>query len=319
MFRDILEHANGLDEWQNNDYHQLGSRTDFCGNIADCIYDHFARVTFERIHTPLVEQVGSIPSSKVLVLHLESESDVLLNGRFLNTGTFHFSSSKRIHAVARSPMRACILTFDRDFFFHHIAGQPEQPAFRGPFERVVTPEMPTFQRFGDLVSGRFSQVLEGGSIQADLPALSGCLREVWQTGLRPTSELQSSTRAYIVDRSCELLLRNFENEDYGVPDICDSLRISRRTLQYSFDSVVGLSPSNYIRAIRLNIARKTLITSPREKVQGAALHAGFSHLGRFSRYYQDFFGELPSDTAYRSMIAVSAIAQHDLIYQPSRF
>lgn len=60
-----------------------------------------------------------------------------------------------------------------------------------------------------------------------------------------------------------------------------------------------MSPSNYVRTVRLNVARKFMLLSPHDNIQGAALDAGFSHLGRFSKYYQDFFGKLPSQALGR--------------------
>ncbi|MNE60088.1 transcriptional regulator EutR [compost metagenome] len=64
---------------------------------------------------------------------------------------------------------------------------------------------------------------------------------------------------------------------------------------------MGMSPSNYIRIVRLNVARKLLLLSPSERIQGAAMDAGFNHLGRFSKYYHEFYGELPSETLSRCL------------------
>jgi len=42
--------------------------------------------------------------------------------------------------------------------------------------------------------------------------------------------------------------------------------------------------------------RTELASGKAPAVSEAALRSGFDHLGRFARYYRDFFGESPSAT-----------------------
>ncbi|WP_175913303.1 helix-turn-helix domain-containing protein [Burkholderia metallica] len=105
----------------------------------------------------------------------------------------------------------------------------------------------------------------------------------------------ASTQSYIVRRSQEIAL---ESDDVPtVIDLCHHLRISRRTLQYSFQNVVGTTPTAYLRSIRLNAVRRFLMTTPDTmRIGDAAAQFGFCHFGRFSAYYQQHFHELPSHT-----------------------
>jgi len=79
--------------------------------------------------------------------------------------------------------------------------------------------------------------------------------------------------------------------------LCDQLGVSRRTLQNCFQTVLGVSPLSYLRAVRLNAARQALKTAP--SVTEAATDLGFWHFGHFARDYQQMFGELPSQTFRR--------------------
>jgi AraC family transcriptional regulator, ethanolamine operon transcriptional activator len=83
----------------------------------------------------------------------------------------------------------------------------------------------------------------------------------------------------------------------GIADLCRALGVSRRTLQYCFHDVIGLSPVEFLRVVRLNGVRRTLRTAP--SVTQAAAQWGFWHLGYFSRDYRKMFGELPSQTFRR--------------------
>lgn len=96
-----------------------------------------------------------------------------------------------------------------------------------------------------------------------------------------------------------------EHADAGVnvPELCRQFHMSRRTLQYSFEEVTGLSPTAYIRNIRLNGARRELRRLQRgdRSVSEIALDWGFSHFGQFSQDYRQLFAELPS-TTLRSVV-----------------
>lgn len=60
-----------------------------------------------------------------------------------------------------------------------------------------------------------------------------------------------------------------------------------------------VSPMERLRLLRLDAARAYLQAQSQASVTDAALLHGFGHLGRFSAYYRERFGELPSQT--RSM------------------
>lgn len=85
-----------------------------------------------------------------------------------------------------------------------------------------------------------------------------------------------------------------------VPDLCEMLHVSRRTLQYAFETVVGTSPVAYLRALRLNAVRRDLRTGRVATVQDAAARHGFWSLSQFGSDYRHQFAERPSQTMARS-------------------
>jgi len=88
----------------------------------------------------------------------------------------------------------------------------------------------------------------------------------------------------------------------SLADLCRAAGVSARTLQYAFECICGMPPSQYFKRRRLSLARRALQQS--EPIAGAvkvaALDAGFLHLGRFSAEYQAMFGEKPSETLHKS-------------------
>lgn len=107
-----------------------------------------------------------------------------------------------------------------------------------------------------------------------------------------------ASRKAIVAQAKEYVMANPE-EPVMVADLCRALKVSRRTLQYSFQSVHGINPVTYLRAVRLNGVRRMLKEAAGNSgvcVADIAARWGFWHLSHFASDYKALFGELPSQT-----------------------
>lgn len=106
----------------------------------------------------------------------------------------------------------------------------------------------------------------------------------------------ATPRRQLVDRAQAITAARLEQPP-TVAELCDALGVSRRSLQYGFHEVWGVSPLSYLRVMRLNAARRSLKTAG--SVTEAATQLGFWHFGHFARDYHAMFGELPSMTFRR--------------------
>ena len=87
----------------------------------------------------------------------------------------------------------------------------------------------------------------------------------------------------------------------SVQDVYRAAGVSRRTLNYAFRELIGVTPKQYLRATRLDGVRKELHRKgPSAKIADTANTWGYWHLGQFAADYRRQFGELPSDTLRRS-------------------
>ncbi|WP_322011150.1 helix-turn-helix domain-containing protein [Paraburkholderia sp. J12] len=113
----------------------------------------------------------------------------------------------------------------------------------------------------------------------------------------PTTIPSGPRRQWIVSAAREYVLAN-RDRPVGVPELCEVLHVSRRTLQYCFQDVCGIAPNHYLRAIRLNGARRDLRRAQHDEksVQDVAADWGFWHLSQFALDYRKLFGVRPSDT-----------------------
>jgi AraC-like DNA-binding protein len=70
------------------------------------------------------------------------------------------------------------------------------------------------------------------------------------------------------------------------------------TLQNGFKTLTGFTLQKFFRILKLNLAHSELVASAKgeKTVSQIASRWGFTHLGRFSGYYKELFGESPSET-----------------------
>lgn len=113
----------------------------------------------------------------------------------------------------------------------------------------------------------------------------------------PPPALTQERRRHVVDAARAYMHAHIA-ETITVAELCVELGVSRRTLQYSFQEVLGINPVRFLRALRLNGVRRELRTAaaPAPSVQDTAAKWGFWHLGHFVSDYKRMFGELPSQT-----------------------
>jgi transcriptional regulator GlxA family with amidase domain len=111
-------------------------------------------------------------------------------------------------------------------------------------------------------------------------------------GNRSASHIARLARGYIEDHYSKTI---------RMEDVCGHTGASLRTLQRSFREYFQVSPSDYIKARRLNAARQDLLAGApsRARVARIALDNGFVHLGRFSIDYREHFCESPRETLAR--------------------
>jgi len=117
--------------------------------------------------------------------------------------------------------------------------------------------------------------------------------------------LYDVSHLHVVRRAREVALDRI-GEPLQVRDLCAATGACRRSLQNSFQAVLGTTPLQYLRALRLDGARRTLLAgTPGLTVTQVAEQWGFWHLSRFGQDYRRTFGELPSETLRRCGVAAN--------------
>lgn len=104
---------------------------------------------------------------------------------------------------------------------------------------------------------------------------------------------------HYVKRAEEFMAEHAESP-LTMKDVALHVGISLRSLYAGFERYRNMSPKTFLRNKRLDLAFADLLSANPEQrtttVTAVALSRGFSHLGHFTKAYQERFGELPSDT-----------------------
>jgi len=100
----------------------------------------------------------------------------------------------------------------------------------------------------------------------------------------------------------EEVLAEHLGQPLRVPDLCELIGVTGRTLRLCCAEFLGISPSRYVMLRRLKHVNLALRSADPSMVNVAELarRFGFTELGRFAGAYQAAFGEPPSTTLRRA-------------------
>jgi len=303
-FRDAVAQAASFDGWAV-DYAQLSTGT-FRGSNRQVDLGGIELILEDA--NQVLAQCGSVrPGTFVFGVPLSEAPDMSFNGR---TWQRSIAASKggREFSVRASAAAMLLVSVDQDLLEGHLHQQGRE--LRDPFRRglMFLDEAPLFQRF--------TRQLSQAMVQCHQPAFQTAHAQCWSDlrealldlivevidafDGRDRLSLAEQNKVSVVHRARQHIKAHID-EPLQVIDICQALSLSRRTLQQSFQDVLGVNPQAYLRAHRLNGARHALLRGePGTQVKDVVARWGFWHLSRFSAEYRALFGELPSDTLKRA-------------------
>ena len=89
------------------------------------------------------------------------------------------------------------------------------------------------------------------------------------------------------------------HEELTLEQLAGAVAVTPRALQYAFRKELGCTPQDYLRRVRLDLARQSLRDGSAQSVGDAAARFGFFNPGRFASDYRQVFDENPGQTLLR--------------------
>jgi signal transduction histidine kinase/DNA-binding response OmpR family regulator len=109
-------------------------------------------------------------------------------------------------------------------------------------------------------------------------------------------ERQSSTvELEWLEQIENIVKRELRNKQFTIEDIAYEIHISKRQFARKIKQITGLTPSAYIRNIRLQEARTIFETQDSYTVTEVSFSVGFENVSYFSKIYQETFGKNPKE------------------------
>lgn len=121
-------------------------------------------------------------------------------------------------------------------------------------------------------------------------------------GTKQRTHSATALRQHSVVRQAISFMHIRLGQAFTIGDICAATHVSERTLQYHFESCLGLSPQQYLKAMRLNAARSLIRRlgnshgARRSTIAEIAAQCGYEHPSRFAGDFRRQFGCLPSES-----------------------
>jgi AraC family ethanolamine operon transcriptional activator len=300
--RDV-ESAESLPGWDLN-YVQV-TRGTLAGSFRavnlggmQIVEERYAGVTLNEFgHAPSDTYMFSIP-------HWEGACGRINAAPWTDGGLYMTRSDRDLDAVV-PPGKDITIVVSQGLLKDHVAVTQHLDLENWLSRRsILSTNMPLGRRIATLASevatASLSSHMDDRLRKAARESVMEALADVvaCNVSVRPPSYREIS-RPLIVRRSREFV-RHHIHEPLQVIDLCRHLGVSRRALQSAFEDMLGVSPSTYVRLLRLNGARSSLLHPAADlQIKDVVRQWGFWHLSRFSSDYKSLYGELPSQTLQR--------------------
>ena len=278
-----------------------------------------ARLTWAELHhlqvlrceedSSRVAYVQLAPGLASVTFPVGSEALPVWRGREIQAGDIMFHSrGERLHQSTSGPFVWNVIAMDPpqlERYGRALSGGP----FSWPAEgRVLQPASRLVARLRRLHAqicrlaetksktlshSEVARAMEQGLIQA----LVACLT----TTRARTDGYANRHHARIMIRFEEVLAERL-SRPLNMPELCELIVVSDRTLRSSCAEFLGMSPTQYVLLRRLKEVRRVLRDADPDmvNVREVAHRFGFAELGRFAGRYRATFGETPSTTLQRT-------------------
>lgn len=99
----------------------------------------------------------------------------------------------------------------------------------------------------------------------------------------------------LVAKLLKAIEAHIADEDYGVEQLASDVALSRTNLYGKLRNMLGISPADFIRNVRLKRAAQLLTDNPTLSINEVSVRVGFSTPRNFSTQFKKMFGVLPSE------------------------
>jgi AraC-like DNA-binding protein len=278
-----------------------------------------ARLTWAELHhlqvlrceedSPRVAYVQLAPGLAFVTFPAGSEPLTVWRGREMRAGDIMLHSrGERLHQATPGPSVWNVIAMDPAQLERYGRALSEKPFPSPPEGQALQPFPHLAARLRRLhtqvcrLAETKPKILSHSEVaraieQSLIQALVACLT----TAGAQTDGYANRHHARIMVRFEEVLAEHL-SRPLRMPELCELILVSDRTLRVCCAEFLGMSPTRYVLLRRLKEVRRALRDADPGTVSVAevAHRFGFAELGRFAGRYRATFGEAPSATLQRA-------------------
>jgi DNA-binding response OmpR family regulator len=101
-----------------------------------------------------------------------------------------------------------------------------------------------------------------------------------------------SVDAAFLEKAREITLQRLGEMDFDVDGLAEGLHMSRSTLRRHMEKAANMTPAQFIRQLRLELAHSYITGQCHRTLAETAFAVGFNHPGYFSKLYKKYTAEL---------------------------
>jgi len=186
---------------------------------------------------------------------------------------------------------------------NNLPPPPAQYSSRGmAIGEVALPLLNAIQRLIDLLAE-----------PKDIPILAPIIKReifyrllVGDQGARLRQMASAGSQSHQISRAIDWLKANF-TRPLHIDDLATQVNMSTSTFHHHFRALTAMSPLQYQKWLRLNEARRLMLTE-RLDAASAAFQVGYESPSQFSREYRRLFGDSP----LRDITNLRQVAAHEI-------
>lgn len=126
----------------------------------------------------------------------------------------------------------------------------------------------------------------------------------------------------LIERAIILVEDNIGDSEFGINSLTDKFHMSRSSFYKRIKNSTGLSPSRFIKSVRLKNAARIILEKDYDNLKEIASDVGFNDYRYFKRSFRNQYGCLPAEykkfflsDLYDRLIAPKKAQRERMLYQ----
>jgi len=305
-FDNIVSHADALDCWSQ--YYDQLTPGDFRGHLQDMQWPGL-RIFRERMNCRVAQHTYA-PAGTVNLLipvQMQTSAETTSPQTLPLDRLILFPLASEFFFCTPSQADYAVVSLDQAYLERLLVPEDLDTFLHRPHGYALRCKAATLASLG-MWCVRLLEVAGADSDAVHKTVLHGSIREEITRrlleGLDGASDLaghsRRNSRICTLETSHHYLVRYCHEraladaESTSVLGLCKELHVPRRTLAYAFKRTTGISLNQFLRAVRLNAADRSLRRQPELSLGDIAHQWGFAHASHFGREYKRLFGRTPS-------------------------